>query len=113
MGEARLLSARYASELQRALRVPASDDNPIPFGLRTFDLTATPGAFGFNGMANSVGLAHPGLGSLSVVVLVNQLTVYADAPKRVLGAVCEALGYELPDWGGLGFQEPEEDEEAE
>jgi aarF domain-containing kinase len=114
VGEARLLSARYASELQRALRVPASDDNPIPFGLRTFDLTATPGAFGFNGMANSVGLAHPGLGSLSVVVLVNQLTVYADAPKRVLGAVCEALGYELPDWGGLGFQEPgDEDDEAE
>ena len=30
--------------------MPASDDNPIPFGLRTFDLTATPGAFGFNGM---------------------------------------------------------------
>ena len=94
--------------------MPASDDNPIPFGLRTFDLTAAPGAFGFNGMANSVGLAHPGLGSLSVVVLVNQLTVYADAPKRVLGAVCAALGYELPDWGGLGFQEPgDEDDEAE
>ena len=27
-------------------------------------------------MATSVGLAHPGLGSLSVVVLVTQLTVY-------------------------------------
>ena len=87
--------------------MPASDDNPIPFGLRTFDLTATPGAFGFNGMANSVGLAHPGLGSLSVVVLVNQLTVYADAPKRILSAICAALGYPPPQWDGLGLQEPE------
>ena len=106
-----MLSTRYASELQRALRAPASEANPIPFGLRTFDLAATPGAFGFNGMANSIGLAHPGLGSLAVVVLVNQLTVYADAPKRVLGSICDALGYELPDWGGLGLQVAEHEEE--
>ena len=77
----------------------------MPLGLRGFEIGGQPGAFGFAGMANSVGLAHPALGGLSVVILVNELTLHAAGTKRVLGRVCEALGYAPPVWDGLGLQD--------
>ena len=40
-----------------------------------------------------------------VVVLVNELTLHASATKRVLGRVCDALGYAQPAWDGLGLQD--------
>jgi len=103
----RVLSARYMKDLQQQLKRAAADAhaNPVPGGFRLFDLGGAPGAFGFVGMANSIGLAHPALGGFSLVILVNELTLHAAATKGVLSRVCSALGFSAPEWDGLGLQD--------